>query len=67
MYHCYTSCIYYYINIDKSRKPSVRLTCDYREGEEIKNIPIEEIKNCEHFKTYKEIQESNKKFYKFNT
>ncbi len=47
-------CIYYHPIEEKNKKPSYRMVCDMREGEEIKNIPQEEINNCKHYKTFKE-------------
>lgn len=67
MNKCITPCIYYSEIFDKSKTSAVKVICDIREGEEIKNILIQEIETCTYFKTYKEIQENNKKFYKFNT
>lgn len=67
MHRCYTPCIYYHEVHDKSQKPTVKVICDYREGEEIINISKEEINNCEHFKTYNEIKENNKKIYQISS
>lgn len=55
---CYSECIFYHISLDKTNKPSVKLTCDYRDGIEFKNIPEQEIKNCNHFKTYQQAKQS---------
>ena len=46
------TCIYY----REIGKKNVRMVCDYRDGEEIKNILAEEIKNCKHYKTYKDVK-----------
>jgi len=64
MNKCQTPCIYYSEIFDKSKKPMVKTICDYRDGEEIKNISNEEIENCKHFKTYKEIRQNYKNLYK---
>ena len=64
MKQCYTPCIFYHEVYDKTKKPSVRVICDIKDGKEIKDIPDEEIQNCEHFKTYNEIKENNKNFVK---
>lgn len=62
MLRCYTPCINYHEVHDKSKQPSVKIICDYKDGVEIRNLSKEEINNCIHFKTFKEIRESNKKF-----
>ena len=46
------TCIYY----REIGKKNIRMVCDYRDGEEIKNIPAEEIKNCKHYKPFNEIK-----------
>jgi hypothetical protein len=49
-------CIYYREIFNKNGNLSTKIVCDYRDGEEIKNIPAEEIKNCEHYKPFNEIK-----------
>ena len=66
MHQCYKSCIYYHIIQDRTKKPSTKLTCDIKDGQEIKNIPNEEIQNCEHFKTYNEVKENNRKVFQID-
>jgi len=58
------TCIYYYEVYDKHNKPSVRIVCDYKDGTEIKKLSTEEITNCPHFKTYKQVKETHKKYFK---
>ena len=53
---CTTPCIFYREIIDRSKKPSYKTVCDYKDGEEIKNIPQSEINNCNNFKSFKEIK-----------
>ena len=60
---CYTPCIYYHELHDKSKTPTVKVVCDYRDGIEIRLIPNEEINNCSYFKTYKQIKENSKKYF----
>lgn len=60
MLKCQTPCIYYHEIHNKQEKPSVKVICDYREGEEIKNIPLEEINNCDHFTTLTEVKQKFK-------
>jgi uncharacterized FlaG/YvyC family protein len=66
MHKCYTPCIYYHELHDKSKTPTVKVICDIREGQEIRNIPNEEIQNCEHYKTYNEVKENSKKIFQMN-
>lgn len=66
MLKCFSPCIFYHQIQDKSQKPSMIIICDYKECQEIRNIPINEIEKCQHFKTYNEIKENNKKFYQIN-
>ena len=56
MRKCFTPCVYYHETYDKQSKPSVKVVCDIREGEEIKNISDEDINNCKNFKTYKDVK-----------
>ncbi len=56
MIKCITPCIYYREILNRSKKPSYKIICDYKEGEEIKNIPYEEKVNCKFFKSFKDIQ-----------
>lgn len=56
MNKCTTPCIYYHEVFDKAKKPSVKIVCDIKEGIEIKNISDDEIINCKHFKTFKDIK-----------
>lgn len=58
MNKCTTPCIYYHELHDRHRKPSVKTVCDIRDGEEIKNIPVEEIDNCKEFKTFKDVKKT---------
>jgi hypothetical protein len=53
---CFTPCIYYNEAYSKLNKPSVKITCNIRDGKEIKDIPKDEIENCESFKTYNDIK-----------
>lgn len=57
MNQCYTPCIYYCEIENKSKNPSMKIICDMRDGEEIRNIPADEIGICKHFKTYKDLKE----------
>jgi hypothetical protein len=54
---CTTPCIYYQEVIDKSKKPSTKLICNYLE-EEIKNISESKIKDCKHFKSYNHLKQN---------
>jgi hypothetical protein len=56
MIKCFTPCIYYNEIHNKFNKPSIKSICDIRDSGEIKNIPKEEIENCQYFKTYKDIK-----------
>lgn len=56
MYKCTTPCIYYREIYDQNKKPSIKIICDFRDGEEIKQIPLKEKVNCQHFKTYVNIK-----------
>ncbi len=60
MLKCQTPCIYYYESHTKSESPTVRLICDFRDGEEIKNLSINEINECKHFKTYNQVKKEYK-------
>jgi hypothetical protein len=53
---CKTPCVFYREIIDKSKKPTYKTVCDYRDGEEIKNIPQDEIEKCNIFKSFKEVK-----------
>jgi len=66
MNKCYIPCIFYHELYDRTQKPSVRIICDIKDGQEIKNIPTEEIQNCGHFKTYSEIKDNNKKIFQID-
>jgi len=66
MNKCYIPCIYYHEVYDKSKTPTVKITCDIKDGQEIKNIPDKEIQNCEHFKTYNEVKENNRKVFQID-
>ena len=59
MQKCFTPCIYYH-EIECTEKPTKKLVCDMREGQEIKDIPRDVINDCEYFKTYEDIR---KKFF----
>lgn len=61
------TCIYFHAMHESHNKPSVRIVCDYRDGLEIRLIPNEEINNCQHFKTFKQIKENNKKYFQLTT
>lgn len=54
---CVTPCIYYQEVLDKSKKPSVKLICNYLE-EELKNISENDINNCQHFKSYNHLKQN---------
>jgi hypothetical protein len=56
MHKCYTPCIYYNEKYDRSKKPMYKIVCDMKDGEEIRNIPQEEIDNCTHYKSYTEVR-----------
>jgi len=56
MIKCTTPCIYYNETHNKLNKPSVKITCDIQDSKEINRIPEEEITNCKHFKTFKDIK-----------
>jgi len=45
-------CVYY----REIGKTNIKTVCERRDGEEIKNIPAEEIENCEYHKTYKDVK-----------
>lgn len=54
IHKCQTPCIYYHeVFISKSL---VKLKCDIRDGEEIKNLTEEEIKLCKSYKSYKDVR-----------
>ena len=55
MKKCFTPCIYYHEIHDNNQKPSVKILCDIRENEDIKNISEDEINNCEYYKTYRDL------------
>jgi len=67
MHKCHTPCVFYYEIYNKELEiPSVKVVCDYHE-DEIKNIPIEKINNCQHFKTIKQLKENFKKIFQINS
>lgn len=65
MIKCTTPCIYYREIMDKTKQPRYKIVCEYRDGEEIKNIPQDEKLNCNFFKSYKEIKWKTKDLVKF--
>ena len=57
MQKCFTPCIWYREK-DNNEKPTKKMVCDMRDGQEIKDILREIIDTCEYFKTYKDIRKN---------
>ncbi|MFA5558657.1 MAG: hypothetical protein WDA59_04250 [Methanofastidiosum sp.] len=55
-------CFYLHLDIDHKNKTVRKTTCDFKDGEEIKNIPKEELENCPSYKTEKEMRERYRKY-----
>ncbi len=57
MNKCFTPCVFYNEIFNQKVKPSVKLTCDYFDGRELKNISDEERSKC-HFKPFSLLREN---------
>ncbi len=53
MHKCFTPCIYYREVYDKTKKPSMKIICDYKDTEIFK-MPEDDINFCKQFTTYKQ-------------
>jgi len=55
MNKCQNHCVFYKEEIHEINKKIIaKTTCDYKNGEEIK-FSNEEIINCKHYKSYKDV------------